>query len=129
MLHHECRHMAVHLRNTDKEPTITMDSPETAELRLMTSYPSEDKTPVGDVSRNSTQHVHRDDGQPGDVGRGMESTRIEYNAYATPQQSAGLANTNRKGHFRCDSSFYDAVRLYLGGNGRPDMLVCPKLLL
>jgi hypothetical protein len=74
MLHHKCRHMAAHLRNTDKEPTITMDSPETAELRLMTSYPSEDKTPVGDVSRNSTQHVHRDDGQQSAVGRGMELT-------------------------------------------------------
>ena len=46
MLHHECRHMTAHLRNTKKEPTITMDSPETAELRLMTSYASEDQTPV-----------------------------------------------------------------------------------
>ena len=46
----------------NKETTITKDSQETAELRLMTSSNGEDQTPVGDVSSHSTQHVHRDDG-------------------------------------------------------------------
>ena len=61
MLHHECRHMAAHLRNTDKEPTIMKEGPETAELRLMTSSASEDQTPAGDVSSHNVQQVHRDD--------------------------------------------------------------------
>ena len=74
MFHHECRHMAAHMRNTDKKPTITKDSPETAELRPMTSSAGEDHTPVGDVSSHSTQNVHRDDGKQGAVGQGMEPT-------------------------------------------------------
>ena len=73
------------------------EGPETAELRLMTSSASEDQTPAGDMPSHSVQQVHRDDGQQGAVGRGMELTRIKYTAYATPQKPAGLANPNREG--------------------------------
>ena len=97
MLHNECRHTAAHLRNTDKEPTIIMDSQETAELKLMTISASEDQTPVGNMTSQSAQHVHGVDEQRDAVGRGMELTRTKYTAYATPQLPAGLADPNREG--------------------------------
>ena len=97
MLHHESRHMAAHLRNTNKEPTIMKNSQETAELKLMASSASEDKIPVGNMSSHNAQHVHGGDEQRGAVGQGMELTRTKYTAYATPQLSAGLADPNREG--------------------------------
>jgi hypothetical protein len=34
ILHHECRHVAAHLRNSYKESSITEDSPETAKYQI-----------------------------------------------------------------------------------------------
>ena len=91
MLHHKCRHISTQLRNTNKEPTIMMDSQATTELWLMTSSASEDTTHVGNVSSHSVQHVHM-------YGRGMGPARIEHTAYAIPQKPADyVANLNRNG--------------------------------
>ena len=98
MFYHECRHMAAHLGNADKKSSITEDRLEIAELRQVDRSAHEGQTPVGDVSGPSMKHVHRDNGQPGADGHGMESIRIDYTAYATTQQSAGLASTNREDH-------------------------------
>jgi hypothetical protein len=116
MLHHECRHMAAHLRETYKEPTNMKDSQETTELWLMTSFASGDMTTVGNVS--SVQHRGKCTGTARD-GTGRDR------AYTTPKKaSEPPTRTGRvKRHFRRKSSSYDAVQLHLGGNGRPNTLV------